>query len=327
MQNEALEPSQWTGLAMGPKLRTWLGISEAEYRGEEAGERSASEALAFTDFVLAWVDQEPIDDEAMLIDILDELVSMDLPEAVLRLCDKGRALWSDSDFRGHLVVGIAAMLKGDLDLAEAHFVKAQALLPAEPAPYVNLVQIFLNQERLDEAMTWCLAGLDADRNNLRLWDLLALILREQYDEFFPEQLLAQAQSRHAWAGLALAADVSSTADKFFKLNLLQSTYDEGERDPNFLVEYTAALGIASEFDKIPAIVWQAEKATSNQLPWQLYVHAAQAQLGLGRVQEAMAQLAKAKRQPNLDAQAEQALAEVAAMIAEAEQEATQSHVH
>lgn len=325
MQQSNLDPSQWSGLAMGPKLRTWLGITEADYRGEEAGERSDADAQGFTDFVLAWADQEPLEDEAMLVDLLDELVSMDLPEAVLRLCDKGKALWSDSDFRGQLAVGIAAMLKGDLELAEAYFVKAQALLPSEPAPYVNLVQIFLHQERTDEALTWCLAGLDADRNNLRLWDLLAATLQDQHDEYFPEELLKVAQSRRAWAGLALAADVSGTADKFFKLNLLQGIYDEGERDSIFLVEFTAALGIAGELEKIPTIVWQAEKAASSALPWQLYVHAAQAQLGLGRAQEARAQLSKAKRQTNLDEQGQQALNELASMIDEGEHATPVSH--
>ena len=318
MTPQDLDASQWAHLAMGPKLITWLGIAHDDYRGEAAGDRTSEEALAFTNFIDAWAASSPLDDEAMLVDLLDELVSMDLPEAVLRLCERGKPLWSGQDFRGQLSVGIAAMLKGDLDLSEAHFAAAQALLPTEPAPYVNLVQIFLHQTRLDDALSWCLTGLDADPNNLRLLELLAMTLQDQHGEFFPEHLMRHAESRNAWAGLALAADVTSTADKFLKLRLLQAIFDEGERDPSFLVELTAALGIANEYEKIPTIVWQAEKSTSKPLPWQLHAHAAQAYLSLGKVAEAQAHLTKAKRDPQLDEQASASLAELAAIARDPE---------
>lgn len=316
MTQQQLDSSVWTSLAMGPKLRAWLGISEGDYRGAEAPERTEAEGRAFTDFLDAWALTELPDDEAGLVDLLDELVSMDLPEAVLRLAERGKTLWSGKDFRGQLSVGIAAMLKGDLELSEAHFAQAQALIPEEPAPYVNLVQIFLHQDRVDEALTWCLAGLDADLNNLRLWDLLAMTLREQHGDYFPEQLMTHAQRRNAWAGLSLAADLSGTADKFLKLRLLQATFDEGERDPRFLVEFTAALGIAGELDKIPPVVWQAEKATSKPLPWQLHVHAAQAHLGLSKWPEALAQIGKARRDPSLDDTARGVLDELETMAQE-----------
>lgn len=318
MTGQNLNPSQWTHFAMGPKLRTWLGIAHDDYQGASAGDRTEEQERAFTEFIDHWAAVERPHDEAMLIDLLDELVSMDLPEAVLRLCERGKSLWSGQDFRGQLSVGIAAMLKGDLDLSEAHFTAAQALLPAEPAPYVNLVQIFLYQGRLDDALTWCLAGLDADLNNLRLWDLLAMTLQDQYGEFFPEHLLQHAQQRNSWAGLALAADVANTADKFMKLRLLQGLFDEGERDPNFLVELTAAMGIAGEFEKIPTIVWQAEKGTTKALPWQLHAHAAQAQLSLGKHTEALAQLNKARRDPHLDERAQGALKELETMARDTE---------
>jgi hypothetical protein len=295
---------------MGPVLRSYLGIAPEAYDGHASEAPSAADSAAFGEFLRAEVRRRALEDEAGLVDLLDELVAMDQPEAAISLFEANQALWTGMDFRGRLSVGVAAMLAGALELAEEHFRAAQALLPAEPAPYVNLVQILRHEDWPDEALTWCLAGLDADRNNLKLWDLYALLCRDADGDYFGERVLATAQQRVSWAGLALAADVTKTADPFYKLSLLEKLYHQGERDRHFLVELTAAMGVAGEYGRIPPLVWQAEQMSGTALPWQLYAHAAQAHLALGKTTDCLALLHKARRDPALPPEAVQALAEM-----------------
>jgi len=59
------------------------------------------------------------------------------------------------EFRDWLAVGIAAMMVEKLTVAEAAMLKAQTLAPSEPAPYVNLTEIYLNFGDTEQATTWC----------------------------------------------------------------------------------------------------------------------------------------------------------------------------
>lgn len=291
---------QWQTFPMGPKLRAYLGISDESNRGQEAGEqRDPVREQAFGAFVRAYArDVAPLD-EGTFVDLIDELVTMDLPEAVLGLADDNVSLLPEDDFRAQMALAVAAMLAGEYERAEAGFRKAQEIIPDEPAPYVNLVQIFASQGRLDEAEMWCAAGLDADPNNFRLWELASSVYQDLYGTGFADALMRLAEKRNSWAGLSLAAELAQSGDQYLKANLLEPLYHQGERDAQFLIEYTAALGVAGEMEKIPHIVWQAEKLSTQGIPWQLYVHAAQAQLSLQRKDEALAQLAKAKLDPKI----------------------------
>jgi len=295
---------------MGPHLRAYLGIPDEAYRGGVAPQRTEADIQALTAHLKAWHGSRPQLATGDAVDLLDELVAMDLPEAVLDLAAGYPAEAFQDDFRAQLSLGVAAMLVGRLTDAEAHFRAAQGLMPEEPAPYVNLVQILLAGGRLDEAEVWLMAGLDAEANNLRLWDLLASLYQERYGEYLPDQLMAIAEKRCSWAGLSLAANLTTTGDRYLKANLLERLYHQGERDAQFLVELTGAHGIAGEFAKIPPLVWQAERLATKGLPWQLHVHCAQAQLAMGQGGEALAQLAKAQRDPLLPDDAKAALAEL-----------------
>jgi hypothetical protein len=324
-ENFSTDITKWYGYPMGPVLRSYLGVTADVYQGHAdldgaplaSGRPEDAVAEDFGRFLEGFFKTQKVDDESGLIDLLDELVAMDQPQAAITLFDSNRELWSGEDFRGQLAIGISAMLIGDLEMAATHFRAAQAIMPKEPAPYVNLVQILRFEERAEEAMTWCMAGIDADPNNLKLWDLYAVLCRDQSEEFFGERVLETARRRASWAGLALAADIIKTADPFYKLSLLDPIYHQGERDTQFLVELTAAMGVAGEYARIPQVVWEAERMASHNIPWQLYAHAAQAQLALGKAPECFQLFAKARRDKSLSYEATAALAELESEAREA----------
>ena len=75
---------------------------------------------------------------------------------------------------------------------------------------------------------------------------------------------------------------------------------------------TGAYGVAGDFAKIPPLVFQAERATSKGLPWQLHVHCAQAHLALGQNREALVALSKARAVESVPIEARAALDELEA---------------
>jgi tetratricopeptide (TPR) repeat protein len=279
----------WGSIAMGPKLRAFVGIPAETYQGTK------DPGPEFPAALVEYAVQRGIRDEAELSDLIDELVTMDQPRAALGLAARFPAQVDAGDFRTQLSLGVAGMLAGDHDTAETAFRAAQGVLPDEPAPYVNLVQILMHQERHEEAEIWAEAGLDADRNNTRLWELVARLLSTAFGDYVGAEVERRATKRDAWAGLALAADLTTTGDRYYKLTLLERLYPQGEREPGFLVELTAAYGVAGDYAKIPQVVWQAERLSQKGLPWQLHVHVAQAQVALGKYAEAMHAIAKARR--------------------------------
>jgi hypothetical protein len=81
-----------------------------------------------------------------------------------------------------------------------------------------------------------------------------------------------------------------------------------------LIELTGAYGIAQEFEKIPPIVWQAEKLATKTLPWQLHAHGAQAEAALGAIDRAQKHLTKARKDRFISDEGLQALAEFEAEL-------------
>ena len=311
---------------MGPKVRAYLGIPEA---GAAATDREPSPAETAA-FVARLKAHHPVAGAHLgreaVVDLVDELVAMALPEAALDLAAARPEAFAPHDFRAQLALGVATMMAGSLDRAADHLRTAQATLPEEPAPYVNLTQILMNQGRVAEAELWCEGGLDAEPNHFALWDLRAELLRHRHGDYMPEELLALAQRRGSWAGLSLAANLITTGDRYFKAGLLEQIYHQGERDPEFLVELTGAYGIAGSFEKIPPIVWQAERFAGRAVPWQLHVHCAQAQLAVGQADLALAQLAKAGASSAVPLEGQEALRELVGE-AEAAQRQQTSDLH
>jgi tetratricopeptide (TPR) repeat protein len=281
-------------IPMGPCLRGWLGISDADYIGHENMTQSDAEFEAFSDHLVEYCQSQPFVDETDLIDVIDELVAMDLPAAAIKVADASMGVWNESNFRGQLTLGVAHMLSRQFEEAEAYFCKAQALMPEEPAPYTNIVQILLARGEIPEAKKWCLAGLEVEPENFAFWELLSEIFEEEFGPAAGAQIVALANQRSSWAGAMLASDLTQDADPAHKFNFLDPFYAKGIRDHTFLIEYTAALGMAGHYDRIPQVVWSAEQATTKGIPWQLHLHTAQAYIALNDMDAAKRFLAKAK---------------------------------
>lgn len=295
---------------MGPKMRTLLEISADRYQGDLAPLASEKQREQFCKVVEERV-RAGTHSETELTDLIDEMIAMDLPELVMAISDCKPALRAHKDFRCQLSLGVAGMLTENFDFAEESLRAAQEILPAEPAPYINIVQILMAQSRLDEAVVWCESGLEAEPNNYALWELITRIREITDGTQFPELIMRLATRFNSWAGMALAASLSSTGDRYLKVNLLEKLYAQGERDQQFLIEYTAALGVAGDMEKIPQIIWLEETASSNpQISWQLYLHAAQAYLAMDRFKECLQYVEKTEARKYIPDEAIAAITEL-----------------
>ena len=283
---------------MGPTLRAWLKIAESGYRGYENASPSGEHVALFTDALLDSFENSVPDDDSHLVTLLEELVGMNMPLLAIKLVDAYPQLFPQEDFRAQLHLGNASMLVGDLARAEDAFIKAQSLVPAEPAPYINLAQIYCHDGLHQQARDWCLAGLDAEPDNTRLWELLAWTEQNapanssNSPTAVARELARIAKEKNSWAGMSLACDLENPEDVIAKLAALETFWNEGFRGHDYLIEYTAVLGMAGQYDRIPGIIWTAERELTNGLPWQLILHLAQAHLGLGRDEDALASLEK-----------------------------------
>lgn len=296
---------------MGPKLRSWLGISESDYLGATNEHPSAQQVEAFQERLMSQMEDVQITSGDALCDLLEELVGMNMPLLAIKLVDSYPTVFLADDFRSNLHLGNACMLVSEFARAEECFRTAQKLVPEEPAPYVNLVQIYCQDRHMDTALSWALAGLDADPNFFRLWELLAWIYQQQDFSTAKDRINAEAKARNSWAGTSLAVDLASSGDEEpdprAKMIALEPFYNAGERDYDFLVEYTAALGLAGLYEKIPAILWQVERQASKGLPWQLYFHVIQAYLGLSRDDQALEVIEKVSKMDGIPPQAREQL--------------------
>lgn len=282
---------------MGPKVRAFFAISDHDYRGETEPLYDEAHRKQFADYFISAAGAKADLTLDVLTDLIDELTAMDLPEVVIGIVDQRPELLVHRDFRCQLGIGVAAMLTENYDLSEDALRVAQEILPTEPAPYINIVQILFAQSRVDEALVWCESGLEAEPNNHSLWELMTRLREVTDGEAFPDMIMRLATRFNSWAGLSLAASLSTSGDRYLKVNLLEKLYAQGERSDQFLIEYTAALGVAGDMEKIPQIIWLEEtgKGKTN-LSWQLYLHAAQAYLAMDKFEEALSYIEKTEKQ-------------------------------
>ncbi len=304
-------PDHIQNYPMGPKVRAFFAISDDSYRGEIDPLYDETYRKQFADYFLSVAGAKSDLSIDILADLIDELTAMDLPEVVLGLVDQHPELLSHPDFRCQLGIGVAAMLMENFELSEDALRSAQEILPAEPAPYINIVQILFAQSRLDEALVWCESGLEAEPNNHSLWELMTRLREVTDGEAYPDMIMRLATRFNSWAGLSLAASLSTSGDRYMKVNLLEKLYAQGERADQFLIEYTAALGVAGDMEKIPQIIWLEETGKGTEsLSWQLYLHAAQAYLAMDRYEEALTYIEKSEKQKYIPDEARVAIAEL-----------------
>lgn len=280
---------------MGPALRRFLGIDAAAYRGEGASQPSAERDQLFMCHLEGLVTETPVLERAALIDLLEELTAMGMSRLAILLREANPAPSLGEDFRAVLALGSAAMMEGELEEAEHLLLKAHLLEPEEAAPYLNLAEIYYATERDESALQWALAGLKLTPNRGRLWELVGSIHMVADGANASAKVRELALSLDSYSGLSLAAEMIDARDPLLKAQLLESLYEQGVRDDAFLVEYTAALGLARQYEKVPVIVWELEKIAGKAVPWQLYAHAAQAHLALGEEMRAAEILTRLER--------------------------------
>jgi hypothetical protein len=256
---------KWQTLALGPKIRAYLQL---EGEGKEAN------FTGFAEDFLAHVEKHPPES---LMDIADELLAMDLPLVVLSLIDLYPKLWI-VDFRSLLIEGLAAMLGGEPERALERFSEANRLNPEEPAPYVNACEILASQELWPQHQQWSEVGIAHCPNYRRLWEAAYLSASKSCPGRELAYLQDLAKQVTSWVGSSLAAELRAPSDTIHQVEVLKPFYDGGERDPEFLLEYTGALGANGQFSMIPMIVWQSAK--NQTLPWQLHCHSLQAHLAM-----------------------------------------------
>lgn len=303
---------------IGPQLRSWLGIADADYSGHlrESKPPTPDEEQAVSGYLLDFLADHPAATKAQFTDVLEELVGMHLPLVALKFADLNQDQLDHQDFRTQFQLGNAAMIAGDLGRAELCFRAAQELVPEEPAPYTNLAQIYYQDGRDSECETWCVAGLDASPNHPQLWEIYAALLQVLAstdgggDRAAAQKLLKEAERRGSWAGLSLASDLLEADSPQIKLGYLETLYHQGLKDHDFLIELTAVMGAAGRFERIPPVIWAAEAASSTPLSWQLYFHNAQAHLAMGAATQAREALTKVEASKHLPEAAWQAIAAI-----------------
>lgn len=291
---------------MGPNLRDWFGVGAGEYKGAENSAPGAEQLANFSDQFLQSLEDKTPKNAPHLVDILEELVGMNFPLLAIKFVDSYHHLFPRNDFRAQLHYGNASMLVGDLARAETAFIAAQEIVPEEPAPYINLTQIYCHDDLITKAREWCMAGLNMDPENTRLWELAAWLEQSSVEKDAPQGAVATkiaklAAEKNSWAGTSLACDLKNPEDVVAKADALEMFWNSGLRDLPFLIEYTAVLGMAGRFDKIPPIIWQSDQGGKTH--WQLLIHLAQAQLGLGRFDDARQALESAAKSNDLSPEA------------------------
>lgn len=272
---------QWLSYPMGPILRHVLGIDEKSYRGEGAPRPSDEAKGRFqVDLKKTLARKLPLNRDELL-GLMEELTAMAMPELTLWLCENHPGESLADSYIGQLNLGAALMMQGELEDAAYSLLAAHKLEPDELSPYINLARVYWSCHDDKQVRKWALAGLALEPNHHHLWELLAKVILVETDrDSARAEVLQIARRLRSYEGLSLAAELVS--DPTLKAEYLKEHYDGGGREAAFLVEYTAALGLVGEFEKIPAILWEAESLPhfEGQVPWQLQVHGLQAYLSL-----------------------------------------------
>lgn len=293
--------ADWYDYPMGPHLKAFIEIDESDYKGENAPSVSKERLLEFSSFLVDYFQDHKPQSAAQFIDLIEEMTSMGLSGAVVQLVDFNPEFSIDGDFRACLALGSSLMLESELDEAAMFLRQAQGLAPMELAPYVNLTSIYFSMEQDEEALNWANKGLLLDANNPRLWEILASIYIYKDKATAGERVRAKAEETLSYAGMSLAAEIIDPNDRLLKAQLLGDAFNAGSRDDEFLIEYTAALGLAEQFEKIPQLLWRLENIEKKTIHWKLFAHAAQAFLAMNKQDEAQELIQKAARSPHIPA--------------------------
>jgi hypothetical protein len=306
-------PQKWNNFPIGPQTRMYIGLEPEIPENYTHFDQESFEV--FTKYLETFIETHPAVSEEELVNVMQELVQMGIGDLAVRLHKVSEVIDLSNNFLGLLHLGSGALKANDLELAEGSFALAQKLVPEEPAPYVNLARLFFHQQKDELCEQWVQGGLEADLNYYGLWEVLGLLYQHKFQEQSGQKLREFAEQKHSWAGLSLSALLIDVDDKLLRVQLLEPIYESGERDVDFLIEYTAALGAAAIYDRVSSIVWDANKQ-SQQLPWQLNAHAAQSHIAMEQWPQAIHAIELALKSTDIS---EQAHTDLVSLREEAEQ--------
>jgi len=293
---------------MGPSVRRWLGIEGAAYQGHSTPpSASGDEALAH--FLEQHAKAEPVGSRDVLVDLLEELVAMGMAPQAIHLRELYSEIPLGDNFRATLALGSAAMIEAEFEEAIELLLRANLISPEEGAPYLNLAEIYYATHRDAEALSWALEGLKIMPNRGRLWELVASIHMTEDAPTAGHNVRDLALNFDSYIGLSLACEILSPNDHALKAQAFDRLYLQGLREDSFLVEYTATLGLTRQFERVPPIVWQAEKLQKEPISWQLYTHAAQAYLSLEQLEQAASIVSRLEKRGDCPAEVLQELRE------------------
>ena len=276
----------WNNFPMGPACREFLEISKENYEGEQQSRPDEDTAVQFQSELLVHIESHKPKNVLEFVDLLEEFTNMGLSIASVKLYESNDFPEASENFRAMLSVGSAYMMESDLESAESALKKAQALEPSEASSYVNLANLYYSQHRDKDSLIWAEAGLGAEPNHHRLWEVIASIFMAEDMAGAGDRVRQLAEDHNSFAGLSLAAHLIAPDDLLYKSQLLEKPFDSGIRDEEYLVEYTAALGLAQQFEKIPAVLWQLERVEGKKASWKLKSHVAQAFFAMDQEKEA-----------------------------------------
>lgn len=275
---------------LGPKLEHLLGKSELDLGTSESAASFTSPQI-LDEVRNAISKQQPLD-PSLWDDVLEELILMNLPAYALAL--KGDYLDAGPpSFRGLLALGSAGMMAGQTEMAEDLLVEANRLVPEEPAPYTNISLINMLDGDFAAAKPWIEEGLRTNPGHMRLWSLAASWLASPEagsDDEKRSWIAKLATSTRSWQGALLARRHAGDLSPEGALAELEPFFYEGLVEPDFLIEFTAQLGLSGQYERIPQVLWQVEgtQGGPSGVPWQVYVHAVQAHLAAGQEAEGRA---------------------------------------
>lgn len=223
-----------------------------------------------------------------LLELSQELLAADFPAQLLLMIDKQHEAWArivaQNPFAGCFTEASAAMRLGEVERALGGFMRAHQAQPDEPAPYTNIAQLYLGTEQAEQARPWIERGINVAPNHPHLWqawyDAEKALAHEALTEGDYQLFYSTAMQANSWVGLCMWAALTEKRPEE-KHRFLHEFYLLGERDPEFLLEYTANLGFQEAYKDIVSTIWEAEEQADTPLPWQLVAHKAQAQLALG----------------------------------------------
>lgn len=215
-------------------------------------------------------------------EVIAELIAMQLP--LLAITTQQRL--GQEEFVDFLLRGVAYMQSGDTRAAKGDFYTAHTIAPDEIAVHANLAQIFHREEATAMADRWLKVGLQIDGNAQNLWLIASQI-------WSSTKITEVARQLGSWCGASLVVEVNGDVDSAGQI--YRQVFDGGERQAEFLIEFTGNLGYRQRFQELATVAWQL--LGGIPLPWQVYRHFEQAFIYLGNDKQAQRCRVLAKGQP------------------------------